>query len=120
MPAISPDGQFIAGRYDHESGTRDVVIFSADGGVSKTVNIPILEWQRPQWINTHTLSYVDKVNGYSNVWSYDLDTGERKQLTNFTSPLIYAYTWSPDFKQVACQCGSKISDVTMLTPDTQR
>lgn len=122
MPAFSPDSQFIAGRYDHESGTRDVIIFPADGGVvSKTLTeIPILEWQRLQWINSHALSYVAKLNGYSNIWSYDIHTGEAKQLTNFTSQYVYAYAWSPDFKQVACQCGNQISDVTMLTPDPQR
>lgn len=122
MPAFSPDGKFIAGRYDHESGTRDVTIFATDGsGVSKSLDkIPIMEWQRVKWINSHALSYVAKANGYSNIWSYDRDTGETKRLTNFTSPLIYAYAWSPDFKQVACQCGSKITDVTMLRPDPQR
>ena len=117
MPVFSPDNQFIACRSSLESGSRDVAIFPAQGGRPlKRVPIPIQEWQRVQWLpNRHELSYIKIVDGYSNIWSYDLDTGASKQLTNFNSDRIYAYAWSPDFKQVACQRGTNISDVTMIS-----
>lgn len=120
MPAFSPDNQFIACRYDLESGSRDVGIFSAASGdlPLRTAQIPILEWQRVQWFaNSHTLSYIKNVNGYSNIWSYDLDAGSEKQLTSFDSDQIYAYVWSPDYKTLACQRGNKISNVAMLSSD---
>ena len=117
MPSFSPDNQFIASRYHLESGSRDVAIFSAqDGRLLRHVPIPIQEWQSVQWLqNGRALSYVKNEDGYSNIWSYDLDTGALKQLTNFNSDQIYAYAWSPDYKQLASQRGTKISDVTMIT-----
>jgi serine/threonine protein kinase/dipeptidyl aminopeptidase/acylaminoacyl peptidase len=117
MPAFSPDNQFIACRSNIESDSRDVAIFSAQGGPPlRHVAIPIQEWQRVQWLpNKHELSFIKTDNGYSNIWSYDLDTGTSKQLTNFISDRIYAYAWSPDFKQIACQRGTNISDVTMIS-----
>ena len=117
MPVFSPDSQLIACRYNLESGTRDAAIFSAQGGqLLRNFEIPIQEWQRIQWLpNGHELSYVKNVDGYSNIWSYDLDTRTAKQLTNFNSDQIYAYAWSPDYKQVVCQRGTNISNVTMIS-----
>src|SRR4026209_256111 len=117
MPVFSPDNQFIACRYDRESGSRDAAIFSAQGGRPlKRFPIPVQEWQGLRWLaNGRQLSFVKNVDGYSNIWSYDLDTGAIKQLTNFNSDQIYAYAWSPDYKQVACQRGTKVRDVTMIS-----
>lgn len=116
MPVFSPDSQFIACRSNIESDSRDVAIFAAQGGPPlRRLAIPIEEWQRIQWLqNGHELSFIKNKNGYSNIWSYDLDTGALKQVTNFNSDRIYAYAWSPDSKQLACQRGTNISDVTMI------
>ena len=118
MPAFSPNGQFIAGRYDRESGSRDVAIFSADGG-EPLRHMPIrnMEWQRVQWLDDHTLSYIDSVNGASNIWSHDLDSSISKQLTHFDTDQIFAYAWSPDFKQVACQRVNNIGDVIIISSE---
>jgi eukaryotic-like serine/threonine-protein kinase len=115
MPAFSPDNQFIAGRYDRESGTADVAIFPAAGG-EPTIQfkIPIVDWQRLKWIDSRAFSFIDDTKGPSNIWSYDLNTGTSKQLTNFDSEQIYAYDWSTDFKQLVSQRGHKISDVMMI------
>jgi serine/threonine protein kinase/Tol biopolymer transport system component len=118
MPVFSPDSQLIAARYDLISGSRDLAIFSAAGGAPlRQVPIPILDWQRVQWLDSHTLSYIKNVDGYSNIWSYDLDTGSEKQLTQFSGDQIYAYAWSSDRKQVACQRGTRISDVTVISSE---
>jgi serine/threonine protein kinase len=118
MPAFSPDSQTIACRYNLESGTHDAAIFSAeDGQPLRHFEIPNQEWQRVQWISNRELSYIANVNGLSNIWSYNLDTGTSKQLTLsfFNSDQIYAYAWSPDHKQVACQRGTNVGDVTMIS-----
>jgi Tol biopolymer transport system component len=117
MPVFSPDSQLIAGRYNRESGTNDVAIFTAQGGRPlRHFAVPSQEWQRVQWLpNGRELSFVKNVGGTANIWSYNLDTGESKQLTNFNSDLIYAYAWSPDYKQLACQRGTKQSVVTMIS-----
>lgn len=118
MPAYSPDSQMIAARYDKSSGTHDVVIVSAESGKPlRQVQLPIIEWQRVQWLNGHTLSFVKRVDGESNIWTYDLNTGSTIQLTNFNRDEIFAYAWSPDHKKLACQLGSGIADVVVVKSD---
>jgi Tol biopolymer transport system component len=71
-----------------------------------------------QWLpNGRELSYIRNEGGYSNIWSYNLDTGESKQITNFNSDQIYSYAWSPDYKQIACQRGSRTSDVIVISEE---
>ncbi|HEU4833202.1 MAG TPA: protein kinase [Pyrinomonadaceae bacterium] len=117
MPVISPDNQLVACRYDEDSDADDVAIFPARGGRAlRYVKVPKQEFQWVRWFgDSRHLSFVKNDNGYSNIWSYDLDTGAEKQLTNFNSDQIYSYAWSPDYKQVACQRGTKISDVTIIS-----
>ena len=121
MPVFSPDNQFIAARYDHEAGTHDVAIFPAQGGRPlRYFNVPIQEWQSVKWLSSHEVSYVKNVAGYSNIWTYDLETGAEKQITHFNSDQIYAYAWSPDYKRIACLRGSKINNVTMISNSSER
>ena len=117
MPVFSPDNRFIAARSDIHSGSDGVAIFSASGGHPlRHLSIPVQDWQRVQWLPSgHELSFIKNVDGYSNIWSYDLHTGHSKQLTDFNSDLIYAYAWSPDYKQIACQRGTNISNVTIVS-----
>ena len=114
MPAYSPDNQWIAVRYDEIAGSNDFAIYSAQGGEPvKRVPIPKFDWQRVYWLSTNTVSYIDKVDGYSNIWSYDLVTGAKKQLTNFNRKQIFAYAWSPDYKLLACQLGTTTRNVVL-------
>ena len=119
MPAFSPDNKFILARYDLESGTKDTLILSAVTGeiVKRITTIPNFDWQRVVWLSPTTLSYIEKANGYPNIWSYDLDTGKTKQLTNFNRNLIFSYEWSPDYKQLACQLGTRTSNVVKIRKD---
>jgi serine/threonine protein kinase len=115
MPAFSPDGRFIAMRYDGDSGSRDLAIFSAQGGEPlKRLSLPNFDWQRAHWISNEDISYIDKVDGYANIWSQNVNTGAKKQLTNFNRKQIFAYAWSPDFKLLACQLGTRTSNVVRI------
>jgi serine/threonine protein kinase/Tol biopolymer transport system component len=115
MPAFSPDGQMIATRFDRKSGTRDIAIFPAGGGAPlHRINVPVLEWQRIGWLDNQTLTFIKNVGGISNIWSYDLASGTSKQLTNFNGDQIFAYAWSPDFRQLVSLRGLKTSDVTLI------
>jgi len=117
MPVFSPDSQLIACRYDEDSDTYDVAIFPAQGGEPlRQFKVPKKEYQSVRWFrDSRHLTFVRNDNGYSNIWGYSLDTGAETQLTHFSSDQIYAYAWSPDYKQVACQRGTKSSDVTILS-----
>jgi Tol biopolymer transport system component len=115
MPVFSPDNQFIACRYYIEAGLRGIAIIPAKGGDPiRLLPIPIMEWQRIEWINNgRALTYIDRTK--SNIWSYDLNSGAAKQLTDFKTDQIFAYAWSPNQKQLACQRGNEIRDVTIIS-----
>ena len=117
MPAFSPDGQLIACRYDTVSGTRDVAIFPAQGGEPlRHFEVPRQDWQSVRFFqNNRELSFVKNEDGYSNIWIYDLKTGTSKQITNFKSDQIYAYAWSPDYKQIALLSGTKTNNVAIIS-----
>jgi TolB protein len=117
MPVVSPDGQFIACRYLVEGGSREIAIFRSDGGAPiERLPIPVMEWQQIQWMpDGRVLTYVDSTDGVSNIWGYDLAGRSKKQLTYFkTDDQIFAYSWSPDFKQLACLRGSELRDVIII------
>lgn len=117
MPAVSPDNQFIAARHYLGAGLREIAIFPFQGGQPvNQLRIPIMDWQRIQWsADGRALNYIDSANGAANLWSYDLANGSTRRLTNFKSDQIYAYAWSPDFKQLACERGTEVRDVTIIT-----
>jgi TolB protein len=116
MPVVSPDNQFIACRYDTGAGVRGIAILPAQGGPPvKLLPIPVVQFQRVQWFNNgHSLTYINTTKGTSNIWSYDLGTGTSKQLTNFKCDQIFSYAWSPDYKQLAYERGTTVSDVTII------
>jgi serine/threonine protein kinase/Tol biopolymer transport system component len=116
MPVVSPDNQAIACRYYIQEGRRGIAIIPMQGGTpTQLLPIPIVEWQKIQWsADGRSLTYVQTLNGVSNLWSYDLSTGATKRITNFTAEEIFSYAWSPDYKQLACERGAAVSDVTVL------
>lgn len=115
MPVYSPDNSLFVARSPLNSGPGDVAIFSVKGGSPlKRLNIPVMEWQRLYWLDSHTLSFIKIVKGISNIWSYDINTDETKQLTNFDREQIFSYAWSPDRRQLVCQRGLKQGNVTII------
>ncbi len=70
-------------------------------------------WSRE--VDGRALIYIDTIKSVSNLWSYDLAGGSRKQLTDFKTDQIFSYAWSRDFKQLACLRGAEIRDVTLIT-----
>jgi eukaryotic-like serine/threonine-protein kinase len=116
MPIVSPDNQFIACRHRLADGSMGIAILPFQGGPPvRLLPIPIMDWQHIEWINNgRALSYIRTVNGISNVWSYEIDTGETKQLTDFRGEQIFAYAWSHNQEQLACERGQRSSVVMML------
>ena len=117
MPTFSPDSQLIACRYDIVSNTRDNAIFPAQGGEPlQYFEVPRQDWQALRFfLNNDQVSYVNNVEGYSNIWIRDLNTRTSKQITNFKGEQIYAYAWSPDYKQIALLRGTKTNNVAIIS-----
>ena len=60
------------------------------------------------------LTFVDTVNGVSNIWSLPLDGGALKQLTDFKTDQIFWFDVSRDGKQLALSRGTVTSDVILI------
>ena len=56
----------------------------------------------------------DGENSADNIWSVPIAGGASKQLTNFTSGLIFAFRVSQDGKQIALSRGTQTDDVILL------
>jgi len=115
MPVVSPDGKSVACRYIFEGAKREIAIVPISGGVPRRVPIEIRDWQSVQWTrDSRALTYIDWEHGKANIWSYDLATGARHQLTNFDDKLIFAYGWSADQKLLVSERGTESRDVTVM------
>ena len=66
-------------------------------------------------VDGRALTYIDTKDGVSNIWAQPIDGSAKRQLTNFTSDLIFFYAWSRDGKKLAVARGSKTSDVVLIT-----
>jgi serine/threonine protein kinase len=126
---ISPDGRWIAFEYWDGKSPRDVIkVVAADGsgsarflpflsnsedqvpGASNLGNLPI-GWTA----SGDALTYVRTKDGVSNLWSQPISSGPAKQITNFTSGLIWRHAWSRDGKYLALARGNFSVDAVMLT-----
>jgi Tol biopolymer transport system component len=103
-PTVSPDGSLIACVYreDQPNAPNKVAIIPFAGGDPiKLLDIPQsfnrtagLSWM-PDW---RTLTFMDTINGVSNIWSLPLDASAPKQLTNFKTEQIFWFDFSRDGK----------------------
>jgi Tol biopolymer transport system component len=60
------------------------------------------------------LTYIDTINGVSNIWSLPLDGGKPLQLTDFKTDQIFYFDFSRDGKQLAVSRGTQTSDVILI------
>jgi Tol biopolymer transport system component len=61
------------------------------------------------------LHYLLTRDGATNIWEKSLRGGEAKQLTGFTSGLIFDFNWSSDHTKLLLTRGSVSSDVILLS-----
>jgi Tol biopolymer transport system component len=118
LPAVSPDGKWIAcgSTGDEPTGRPKLAIFPAEGGDPvKTLDIPISQQAQHRWSSdSKAILYLDNRNGITNVFSQALDGGAPKQMTNFTADRIFSFDWSRDGKQMACARGVVTTDVILI------
>jgi len=127
--SISPDGKLIACGYfgDQRSsiGIRMAVIPIEGGPPAKIFDVrlsPFSKWRSFGSLDTirwspdgHSLTYIDTLEGVSNIWSQPLDGGKPLQLTNFKTGRIFNFAWSRDGKWLALARGSVTSDVVLIS-----
>jgi len=112
--AVSPDGKLLA--LYQASHHRIVVVPFAGGAPVATLEVSLnsrdvgLGWTS----DSKAITYAASQGDADNIWSISLDGAAPRQLTNFTSGLIFAFQMSPDGKQIALSRGSQIDDVILL------
>jgi Tol biopolymer transport system component len=118
FPAISPDGKWVAFAFVGPSPTGIGIIPDTGGQPVKTFHFsysspggtPVLRWSPVG----DAIDYIDSRNGVANIWRQPLDGGQPRQISDFTSGLIFNFAWSTDGKGLAVARGSTTSDVVRI------
>jgi len=115
---ISEDGKFLAFAWDQYKPVPTMhfsVISSTDGSLLKSFPSPSGVYDL-RWSPDETaLQYVLTRDGVGNLWEQPLSGGTSRQLTKFTSGLIFGFNWSRGGKRLLLARGSVTSDVVLLT-----
>jgi Tol biopolymer transport system component/DNA-binding winged helix-turn-helix (wHTH) protein len=115
---VSPDGKMIACAYAAKPDTpHKLAVFSFDGGQPLRVfdllptAVDLFRWTP----DSLALTYIDTLNGVSNIWKQPLSGGPPQQLTGFKSDQILSFDWTRDGKQLAIARGSFDSDIVLIS-----
>ncbi|MDQ2947283.1 MAG: protein kinase [Acidobacteriota bacterium] len=115
---LSPDGRSLALVYVDEAAGRKarLGIMPAIGGeMVKTFDLPAPGARALDWTPDGSgLTYASGVAGVSQVWLQHLDGGPPRQLTHFTSDVIFKYAWSKDGKRLVLARGTNPSDAVLI------
>jgi len=117
--SLSPDGKLLA--YAYVSWTQpssfgwNMVIIPVDGNTKAIKTFKVPASGGPYWSpDGNGLQYVVAQNQANNIWEQPLNGGKPKQLTHFTSGLIFDFDWSPDRKRLLLVRGDVESDAVLL------
>jgi len=115
---ISPDGKSIALAYEEGRPvpTDKFAIVPVGGGAfTNAVHAP-RDGRGLNWApDGKALQFVLIRNGASNIWEQPLTGGPLKQVTNFTSDLIFGFKWTRDGKTLLMSRGRVDRDVILLS-----
>ena len=122
LAAISPDGKLVALRYfDEEAKANRIAVLPFAGGQPiKTLTVAVgfrdvgLGWTADSKSIVYAEARGNADSSADNIWSVPIDGAAPKQLTNFTSGLIFAFQMSPDYKQIALSRGTQTDDVILV------
>jgi len=117
-PVFSPDGkQIVCLHFEGPNSPPRISIIPANGGSPIKVFPEVSGFSSPlRWTpDGKGIMYGITRRGVTNLWMQPLEGGEPKQLTNFTSDLIYSYDLARDGKQLVLSRGTRSSDVVLFS-----
>jgi Tol biopolymer transport system component len=114
---ISPDGQWLAYLYSSANEAAEQIAIIPSTGGKPAHMFPLAEDTNSfMWApDGRGVQFVLQRNGASNIWEQPRDGGPRRQITNFTSRLIFDFAWSRDGKDLLLAKGENDSDVILMT-----
>ena len=116
--AISPDGKLVAVRYvDDRTNSNQIAVVPFEGGdpiVTLPVSINYRDVGLGWTADSRSIIYADARDDADNIWSVPLRGGPAKQLTRFTTGLIFAFQVSADGKNIAMSRGTQTDDVILI------
>ena len=118
LPAISPDGKFIAYFHADEQANNQpkLSIIPLEGGEPvRTIDLPrSVQPLAFAWLpDGRSVAYLDNSSGILNVWSQPLEGGAPKQLTNFKSEFVSSFSIAKDGK-IAAYRFSATRDIVLI------
>lgn len=116
LPAVSPDGKYIACVYWEEQldSPFGIGVIPIEGGPPVKF-FKLLQGSVKWTADGSGLTYIQDQSGVSNIWVQPLAGGAPKQLTDFKSDRITHFDWSRDGKQLALSRGIFTSDVVLIS-----
>lgn len=116
--AISPDGKWIAYRFAEGgpvAASKLGVIPASGGAPVRLLDIPSgsegLHWSP----GGKGVQFVLTRSGAGNVWEQPLSGGSLRQVTDFSSGLVFDFSWSRDGNQLLLARGNITSDVVLIS-----
>ena len=117
-PSFSPDSKWIAYRFSEGGNVmvHKLGVVPAEGTSSPQVfALPVgteaLRWSPDQ----KGVEFVQTRSGAGNVWEQPLAGGAPRQVTNFTSGLIFDFAWTRDGKNLLVARGENTSDAVLIS-----
>ena len=113
LPAISPDGKWVASTYfDHPERLKTAIYPFAGGDPIKIFDV----WNfYKRWTpDGHALAYIDPHNS-SEITIQPIEGGPPKLITNFKTGQIFRFAWSRDGQWLALVRGSVTNDVVTIS-----
>jgi Tol biopolymer transport system component len=116
FPSVSPDGRWIACWYrpgQNQPSSLALLPF-AGGQPAKVFSLPAAYGRPFLWTpDGRTISYINNVNGVSNIWEQPVTGGAPQPVTHFTSDKIFWFDWSRDGR-LALSRGTDTTDAVLI------
>lgn len=108
--SVSPDGrQLLMSSVDASVPSSHVILDAATGAIRTRVDLPLdarADWGRSDGVIAYALK--------SNLWEQPAAGGARRQITNFTSGMLFNFSYSHDRKRLFLSRGQQTGDVVLL------
>ncbi len=114
----NPNGEnFLCVYGDSTAGSKLALVPMNGGEPQRLLDFPdILKSGQREWSTRgDAIIYGNSRNKVNNLWSQALSGGPPKQLTDFKSDDMFAFSWSRDGKNLVVARGKSSSDVVMIT-----